>query len=202
MRVAWLAVVVALAGCASENPPPGGEPLVAPAVFTSVDAPWAAYFASGCGLCSGEGGFGPQAEHFAFFVFADGSLALIDFNARPGGEGFRVAPEVDFDESQLASWLADVERAEGEVFVVRVHTARALDAGFADSLRGSWVEPGPAQPAADYGVAFGVRLAEGGTRNVTLNGPLHEGDPFEAFTQPLQEHYTATLDEGRMTGVT
>lgn len=201
MRAFWVAAgILTLAGCVADSPSGSDEPLVSPETFSESQAPWVAFYESGCGMCSGAGGLGPHAEHHAFFVLDDARLVLVDFNVRPGAEGFQVEPNVTFDGSLLASWIAEVPRADGEVSVVRVHTARALDDDLPANLRAMWTRPGQPQPATDYGVGFGYQAQDGTITKVSLHGPLHEGDPFEAFATTMARYHVATLDDGAVSG--
>lgn len=192
VRATLVAALTLLAGCLS--PPSAQErpPFVVDEEFSHSEASWVAFESGGCGLCSGEGGFGPHAEHHAFFVFRDGRLLLVEFNERPDSSndssGFHMHENVSYDADQLRALLDAVPRAgAGETWVVRVTTGRALDETLPERLDARWTTPGRESPAADYGATYGHRPPEGEPTVVDLRGPLHEDDPFNEYTMLLHE---------------
>jgi hypothetical protein len=186
-----LVVVTPLSGCLRvDGSSPSNGPVV-PETFSSAGAPWSFAASGGCGLCSGAGGFGPHAEHEAFFVFENGRLLRIAFNERPGSEGFHLHDDVRYDAEELRALLESIPRAStGETWVVRVATARlaadGTDATLA-ALAEEWTTPGPTQPAADYGVHYGRRAPDGTETHHALHGPLSDGDPFARFAARMHE---------------
>lgn len=206
-RAVQLAVTLSLvAGCTLP-----GEPLpdtaegalarshlaVAP---LALDAPGAGRLlrtATGCGHCSGQGGFSRYAEHTAFGLYASHRAVLVEYNARntsawePGLSGpaaLHVDGNISFAEGPLRALLEDIPfRAQGqEVWVVRVTTAQLTGsgvAGLAERLARDWREAGPPEGCADCAGVHDWWYPPGApSQRQFVAGPLREGDPFAAFS--------------------
>lgn len=202
------AVVLAalLAGCTLPAPP---DPRtaegqlaranlgVAPLDFDALGAALLLRTASGCGHCSGQGGFSRYAEHTAFGLYADHRAVLVEYNARntsawaPGLSGpaaLHVDGNISFPEGPLRVLLEDIpRRAQGhEVWVVRVTTAQLTGsgvAGLSERLARDWREAGPPEGCADCaGVHYWWYPPGAPSQRQFVAGPLREGDPFAAFS--------------------
>lgn len=203
MRRLALLLALFLAGCLD----PGGRdldlredagpPVVADA-FDRVDAPWVAQVAGGCGFCSGATGFRGDGEHHSLFVFDDGRVLLVEWNGwhRPPGE-LHVHENVTFDRAQLQRLLVDSPRGrDGDLWVMRVTTARLADEGLVGELRDAWATGSADTQCTDSGVSYLLRHANASVEEQPFTCGPAAGEPLTWFAETMHALVDATRAGG------
>lgn len=199
MRRLLVVLSAFLAGCTLPAPAPG-EPdaLVAAEAFDRVESPWVAEVTGGCGMCMARGDFGPYASHHALFAFADGRVALLEWNAVPGApNATRLHENVTFDAALAEALLRTSPRGEGKVWLVRVYTARAASADLPDGLAASWGRGSRDVQCTDDGVSYLLRRANGTVEREDFSCGPAAGEPLDGFARVMGR----LVDETRARGV-
>lgn len=156
-----------LAGCIAPADPPGGarEGVLVPERFDDAGEPWALARSGGCGFCMGLQGFAEgETNHHALFLHPAGRVVLIEYNAwstESGRNATHVAEGITYDAAQLDAMVRATDRgAAGDVWIVRVTTARATEDGLAARLGGHWRAGSGDIQCTDTGMA--LLRAQGG----------------------------------------
>lgn len=203
MRAALLVLPLLLAGCldagAGEGRGAGDDAaLVVGEAFDSAGTAWVAQVAGGCGFCSGERSFRLSGEHHSLFVFEDGRVLLAEWNGwhQPPGD-LHLHENVTYDRMELRRLLFDSPRGrDGELWVVRVLTARLANASHVQDLREAWATGSEDTQCTDAGVSYLFRHPDGAVEEEAFTCGPGEGEPLERFSRRMDALVEATRAEG------